>query len=160
MFFWHHRPSMHFTVEMEISGSLAFLDVQLTRKCESDGSLSTSIYKKTYTHIKISIISFPLLFFTKKLVMLLFCTKSKEIINKDSDKILEVNKIKETLHNPMCSNEFPFKTTRNTKSSNNCIAFASIPYCERSFWAYQTVFGSSWHRSCKETAFYVVVCFR
>ena len=51
MFFQHHRPSIQFTVEMEISGSLAFLYVQLTRECESDGSLSTSIYKKpTHTH--------------------------------------------------------------------------------------------------------------
>ena len=37
--------SIQFTVEMETSGSIAFLDVQLTR--ELDGSISTSIFRKS-----------------------------------------------------------------------------------------------------------------
>ena len=46
---FHKHPntinsSMQFTVEMETSGSIAFLDVLLTR--ELDGSLSTSIFRK------------------------------------------------------------------------------------------------------------------
>ena len=38
------NSSMQFTVEMETSGSIAFLDVLFTR--ELDGSLSTSIFRK------------------------------------------------------------------------------------------------------------------
>ena len=38
------NSSIQFTVEMETSGSIAFLDVLLTR--ELDGSLSTTIFRK------------------------------------------------------------------------------------------------------------------
>ena len=38
------NSSIQFTLEMETSGSIAFLDVLLTR--ELDGSLSTSIFRK------------------------------------------------------------------------------------------------------------------
>ena len=38
------NSSLQFTLEMETSGSIAFLDVLLTR--ELDGSLSTSIFRK------------------------------------------------------------------------------------------------------------------
>ena len=45
------NSSIQFTLKMETSGSIAFLDVLLTR--ELDGSLSTSIFRKPTTPVDI-----------------------------------------------------------------------------------------------------------
>ena len=135
--FHKHRnkinSSIQFTVEMDTSGSIVFLDVLFTH--ELDGSLSTSIFRKpTHTGRYLPFNSHHP-FFQKVSIVRTLYSRAEKIINNDSDKKLKSSKIKDTLQSngfpiPMCSNKFFSKTTQNRNSSNNYTTFVSIPYVQ------------------------------
>ena len=124
--------SIQFTLEMETSGSIAFLDVLLTR--ELDGSLSTSIFRKpTHTGRYLPFNSHHP--FSQKVSTQTLYSRAEKIINNESNRKSELSKIKDTLQSnqfptPICSNTFFSKTTQNRISSNNYTTFVSIPYVQ------------------------------
>ena len=127
------NSSIQFMVEMETSGSIAFLDVLLTR--ELDGSLCTSVYCKP-THTRYLPFNSHHPFSQKLSIARTLYSKSRKIINKDSNRKSELSKIKDTLQFngfliPMYSNTFFSETTHNRQSSNKYTTFVSIPYVHR-----------------------------
>ena len=152
------NSSIQFTLEMETSGSIAFLDVLLTR--ELDGSLSTSIFRKpTHTGRYLPFNSHHP-FSQKVSIAGTLYSRAEKIINNESNRKSELSKIKDTLQSngfptPICSNTFFSKTTQNRNSSNNCTTFVSIPYVQGVSEPIKRVLA----QVGIETVFYVVVCF-
>ena len=152
------NSSIQFTLEMETSGSIAFLDVLLTR--ELDGSLSTSIFRKpTHTGRYLPFNSHHP-FSQKVSIARTLYSRAEKIINNESNRKSELSKIKDTLQSngfptPICSNTFFSKTTQNRNSSNNCATFVSIPYVQGVSEPIKRVLA----QVGIETIFYVVVCF-
>ena len=115
---------------METSGSIAFLDVLLTR--ELDGLLYTSIFRKpTHTGRYLPFNSHHP-FSQEVSIARTFYFRAEKIINNESNRKSELSKIKDTLQSDEfnCSNTFFSKTTQNRNSSNNCTTFVSIPYVQ------------------------------
>ena len=110
------NSSKQFIVEMEKSGSIAFLDVLSTR--EWDGSLSTSIFRKPAHAGRYLPFNSHHPFSQKVTVALTLYSRAEKIINKDSNRKSELSKIKDTLQSnefsiPICSNTFFSKTAQN-----------------------------------------------
>ena len=127
------NSSIQFTLEMETSGSIAFLDVLLT--LELDGSLSTSIFRKpTHTGRYLPFNSHHP-FSQKVSIARTLYSRAEKLINNESNRKPESSKIKDTLQSngfptPIYSNTFFSKTTQNRNSSNNYTTFVSIPYLQ------------------------------
>ena len=110
------NSSVQFTMEMETSGSIAFLNVLLTR--ELDGSLSTSIFRKP-THIgRYLPFNSHHPFSQKVSIAQTLYSRAEKIINNDSNRKSELSKINDTLQSngfpiPISSNAFFSRTTQN-----------------------------------------------
>ena len=127
------NTSIQFTVEKEVSGSLPFLDVNLKR--ESDGSFSTTIYRKpTHTNRYLPFNSHHPL--TQKLsVARTLYTRANKVINNFENKVSEFNHIKNTLQanqfpSFICSSNRYLQDIRQLTPSMNYSSYTVIPYVQ------------------------------
>ncbi|XP_077976215.1 uncharacterized protein LOC144432061 [Styela clava] len=124
------EPSIKFTIEKEVNGTVAFLDVQIQR--EGNGELTTDIFrKKTHTNRYLNFNSSHPLNHKRSVVSSLM-NRAKTLISDETKQKQELNFIKKTLR----QNGYPTRMFRNHVNFQKLpdkpkpISSTTIPYVQ------------------------------